>query len=192
MWKNLAHFPARRLLLLVVFSLVTAIPAVAQKQRTLKDNDLIEAAREGNLYGIIVAMDSGLSVNDRGRYRVPPLVVAAESGHLDAVRLLLQKGAQIDMRAQNNQTALGAAIGRDRADIVKVLLDGGADPNRLAVDNEVPLIAAARAGNATIVKLLISAGADRYETDRTGRTAVDWAREKRDQKLITLLSSSAN
>ncbi len=190
MQMTLRHMISRFMLVLAVFMLSGLAPALAQKQRTLKDNDLIEAAREGNLYGIIMAMDNGISVNDRGRYRVPPIVVAAEAGQHDAVRLLLQKGAQIDMRAQNNLTALGAAIGRDRADIVKTLLEAGADPNRLSADNEVPLIEAARAGNTSIVSLLLSAGADRYETDRTGRTALDWAREKRFGQLISLLNKS--
>jgi ankyrin repeat protein len=184
------HMIARLMLVLAVLALSLLTPALAQKQRTLKDNDLIEAAREGNLYGIIMAMDSGMSVNDRGRYRIPPIVVAAEAGQLEAVRLLLQKGAQIDMRAQDNLTALGAAISRDRADIVKVLLDAGADPNRLSADNEAPLIIAARAGSTVIVSLLLSAGADRYETDRTGRTALDWAQEKRFGQLISLLNKS--
>lgn len=168
--------------------ILLAGPAWGQSKPGLKDNDLIEAAREGNLYGIIMAMDSGFGVNDRGRYRIPPIVVAADAGQVDAVRLLIQKGAQIDLRAHDNQTALGAAVARERADIVKVLLDAGADPNRSALDKEMPLIVAARKGLETIVRLLVKAGADRYETDRTGRTAMDWAKERRMSGIVAALS----
>ena len=59
------------------------------------------------------------------------------------------------------------------------MLEKGADPNRTTANSEIVLIIAARQGFTELVELLLEYGADEYETDQTGRTAMDWARDKR-------------
>jgi len=167
-------------------------PALAQMKPAVEDNDLIAAARTGDVYGLLSAIDSGISVNDRGRDRIPPIVVAADNGNLQATQILIQKGAQVDLRGGNGQTALAAAVGRNHPAVVKLLLQNDADPNRPGLNNEVPLITAARLGNELMIRLLLSVDADTGETDRTGRTALDWARDNRHRAIQELLLAKSN
>ncbi len=176
--------------LLMIAVLTLTDFAAAQTKPAVPDNDLIEAARKGDVYGILKALDGGIHVNDRGRDRRPAIIVAAEWGHLEAVQYLIQRGASVDLRDQEDQTALGAAVLWGRRDVAELLLSSGADPNRSALDNEVPLITAARLGDFAMTELLISQGADRDETDRTGRTALDWARQSRHRKIVNVLSAA--
>lgn len=180
----------RALALSLFLGLVFVGLAPAQTKPAVPDNDLIEAARKGDVYGILKALDSGININDRGRDRRPAIVVAAEWGHVDAVEFLVSRGASIDLRDKDDQTALGAAVLWGRSSVANYLLTAGADPNRSAVDNEVPLITAARLGDYALAEMLIRNGADLGETDRTGRTALDWARQSRHQKIVNLLSSA--
>lgn len=177
------------LVLSVMIGVLALGGAAAQNKPAVPDNDLIEAARKGDVYGILTALDSGININDRGRDRRPALVVAAEWGHLDAIEYLLKRGASIDLRAGDDQTALGAAALWGHHDIAAYLLVSGADPNRAALDNEVPLITAVRLGDFAMAELLVRNGADRGETDRTGRTAMDWAQQSRNRKIGNLLSA---
>jgi hypothetical protein len=153
--------------------------AWSQQDPAVPDHDLIEGARAGDLSQIFLALSNGINVDDRGRDRIPALIIAAERGHTEAVTYLLQRGASVDIRAGDRQTALGSAVSRNRIEVVDVLLKQGADPNRTAANNEIALIIAARQGFSELVDLLLEYGADKYETDRTGRTALDWARDKR-------------
>jgi ankyrin repeat protein len=51
---------------------------------------------------------------------------------------------------------------------------------------------ATRLGYRATAALLIEAGADVTETDSTGRSALDWARDLRYQDLIALLEAAGN
>jgi uncharacterized protein len=174
------------------FMSILIVPAEAQRKPAIEDNDLIAAARAGDLAAMVAAMDSGINVNDRGRDRVPPIVVAADAGQLKAVQLLIQKGADVNLRSGEGQTALAAAVARGHPAIVKVLLQNDANPNRPGFGSEVPLITAARLGDEMMVRLLLSVDADLDETDRTGRTALDWARENRFHSIQERLLAKRN
>jgi ankyrin repeat protein len=72
---------------------------------------------------------------------------------------------------------------------VKKLLQAGADPDRSGANYEPPLVVAARRGDLESLEALLAAGADKSIGDNTGRTALDWARQARRSRLITLLEA---
>lgn len=154
---------------------------------SVPDNDMIEAARDGNVSGIRDAIMRGLSPDDTGIDGVPALIVATERGHGDAVRFLLEKGAHPNHKARDGRTALAAAAQLGRADIARTLLDGGANPNLVAQNRDTPLLIAVRARRLNVVQVLLAHKVDVEDTDVTGRTARDYAEEHNYADIAALL-----
>jgi len=153
----------------------------------LPDNDMIEAARDGNIAGIRDALMRGIPVDDGGIDFVPAIVVATDYNHLDAVKYLLSRGANPNRKARDGRTALAVAAQAGRANIVSVLLDNGADPNLVAQNSDTPLFIAVRAHRTTVVQLLVQHKVDIGDTDITGRSALDLAEERHYDDIASIL-----
>ena len=79
--------------ILLVFGLVlTAYTANGQ--------DLINAAKNGNIAGVKALLAKGADVNAKANNGGTALIAASEHGHLEVVKALLAKGA--DVNAENN------------------------------------------------------------------------------------------
>jgi ankyrin repeat protein len=157
---------------------------------SLPDNELIEAARDGDVPGIRNAIMHGLTPDDGGIDGTPALIVATERGHLDAVKYLLEKGAHPNHKDRDGRTALAAAAQSGRADIARALLDGGASPNLVAQNKDTPLLIAVRAHRVGVVQVLLAHNVDVEDTDVTGRTALDVAEEHNFNDIASLLRAA--
>jgi outer membrane protein assembly factor BamB len=108
-------------LLLALALSVNAQAAQSQPQATGKsvvNEDLLDAARTGDLGRATKALDQGADVNAANRYRATALLAAADKGYIDIVKLLIERGADlniqdtfykaraIDMAGQNGHTAV--------------------------------------------------------------------------------------
>lgn len=156
----------------------------------LPDNDMIEAAREGDIPGIRDALMHGIPVDDGGIDFVPAIIVATDYNHADAVKYLLSRGANPDRKARDGRTALAVAAQAGRSNIVSLLLDNGADPNLVAQNSDTPLFIAVRAHRTAVVQLLIQHKADIGDTDITGRTALDLAEEHHFDDIASVLRTA--
>ncbi len=170
--------------------LLWASPIMAQDLPATYDLPLIEAARSGNIERMERAIMSGVTLDQKGNVGKTALHVAVEWNRPGAVAYLIAQGAQVDRRARDRHTALTYAVLRQRDSIAADLLKAGADPDRDGYDYETPLIMAARLNNKTLVELLLAANADPEMTDGTGRTALDWARLGRSDKITALLRAA--
>ncbi len=168
--------------------LLVLLPFAAHAQPS--ENDMVDGARTGSLGLMERGFINGLSVNMRDRIGNPVLIVAAMGGQLDAVRYLIARGVRVDDRGIDERTALTVATERGDVKIMTALLEAGADIDRSGIRKQVPIIIAAREGHIEAVRLLIEKGAYLEDTDLTGRTALDWAREGRNPKLVQLLESA--
>ena len=110
-----------------------------------------------------------------------PLCLAAARVDAAEVRALLAQGEPANGRNDDVNTPLWHACASDapadqRMAIVRLLLDAGASPRQECEDRATPLHAAARSGPLQLVEVLIRGGALSWQTDRHGKTALDYAR----------------
>ncbi len=173
------------LFIIMAFSL----PVTAQTRNFLKENDMVDGARKGNIGVMERGYIEGLSPNLRNRNGDPAIVIGANAGHLRVVQYLIYRKARLDERGFNERTALTVAATHGYTAIMKALLEAGADIDKTGMRKEVSIIIAAREGHIDAVKLLIEKGAYLEDTDLTGRTALDWAREIRNRQLIQILEA---
>ena len=77
----------------------------------------------------------------------------------------------------------------NETEVIKVLLEGGANPNVQNSQGDTPLICATKyaGGKAVTVKLLVEAGTDLAMQDNNGKTALDYAKAKKQEEAIALL-----
>ncbi|CAM4324884.1 ankyrin repeat domain-containing protein [Erysipelothrix inopinata] len=134
-------------------------------QDNISDSPYLYAGAQGRteiLEHMLKYADIDFSVVNR--YGGNTLIPAAEKGHIDNVKLLVADD-RIDIDFQNNfgYTALIEAV---------ALTDGSEK-------------------FVEIVKILVDAGADITLKDKSGKTALDYAKEKKYEKMIEILSKTS-
>ena len=171
-----------------VFSLMSQ-NGRAQPVPVMRDNAMVEAARRGDVATLQTAYANGMKADRQGINGLSPLHVAAQFGRSEAVAALLAMTKKVDHRDRDRQTALGHSVLNGHGDVVALLLAAGADPDRSGPNYEPPLVVAARRGDMAIVTALLDAGADVTLGDNTGRTALEWARAMRHEKIMAALEA---
>ena len=139
-----------------------------------------------------------LSVHQRGWIGDSPLHWPCHNGHAEIVNLLLDNGA--DIEADEINCYGGKPLhwaSEHEPHIVKLLLERGADVNSLNVkqgsdyEGMTPLLmnCAMKDDCADVTKLLLDAGADR-EAKHQGKTALQIAMEKQNEKIVAVLAET--
>jgi len=121
------------------------------------------------------------------------LEMAAFNGAVDELERIIAEGADIDARNKYGMTALMIAVTRGHTPLVEWLIEHRADLDHTAKYGMSALMLAVVYGHADIVEALTNAGA-RTDIRATGapgfqdKTALDLARDRRDEAMIGLLS----
>lgn len=111
--------------LLLVSCLFMAAPALGAGL----GEDLLAAARRGDLEQVKQLIEKGASVEAATRYATTPLYFAARNGHLPVVEYLLAKGANPNVTDSfYKMHILAAAAEKGGVPVLKALLDAGAKP----------------------------------------------------------------
>ena len=68
------------------------------------DQQLLDAAQDGNLSGVKSALDAGANVNARNSYHQTPLMIASVNDNLEIVKYLVERGADITLQDRAGDT----------------------------------------------------------------------------------------
>lgn len=146
---------------LVMRSLALFIAAFLPMLACAQDlnEELLLAARKGNLGAVRALLDKGVDINAKSPYGATPLYFAASNGHAEVVKLLLERGANVNAKDSFYETtALNSATSKGRAQVVKLLLENGAE------GKEQALVMAAFFGHTEVVKVVLEKGGFKPET----------------------------
>ncbi len=134
----------------MVFAQLIVAPLLLQMQ-TL-DEQLLDAARKGDLAAVESLMAKGANIEAASPYGQTPLFFAARNGHTPVVKFLIGKGAKVDVRDTFYKMSLtAAAADRGNVGAVRALLEAGASPSDV-------LGSATYRGNKELVALAIASG----------------------------------
>lgn len=163
---------------------------------TLRD-DLLEAARVGDVAAVSALLGAGADVNAARGDGITALHLAAEHGHAGVARPLLDAGAAVGSGTRiGSYTPLHLAARGGHADVVALLLEAGADPvapttNSLAT--ALHLAAAAVRGHEAVAALLRHGADPNAREASAGQTPLIFAAAaNRAEAIAALLEGGAD
>jgi hypothetical protein len=121
----------------------------------LKNRQLIEASRIGDIEKVKKLLKEGADVNAKNGYDATPLHLASLHGHVEIVKLLIENGADVNAKSSYDVTPLHFAAYYGHIQVVKVLLEHGADPNIMNKDGKAAIDLAFEKGYSDIVNLIL-------------------------------------
>ena len=85
-------------------------------------------------------------------------------------------------------TALWMAANEGHDTVIPLLLEADAQIDAQSINDDTPLILASRCGYEAAVRELLKGNPNLdLKSNKSGRTALDWAREKNHQSIVDLL-----
>jgi hypothetical protein len=133
-------------------------------------------------------LDAGADPNSTNASGRTPLHLAVERNNPALVTALLKAGAKPNARDKDGWTPLHHAAAKNQLASATALLDGGADPMTLSELGGTPLHEAAASGGAEIVRLLLDHKVDPSVKSKQGVTALDIAKQYKNQAAIDVLT----
>ncbi len=164
---------------LLIPAVLFAITLFARAEDNVNEQ-LLEAARTGNLQLVQQMLEKGADVNARNRYGTTPLFFAAAKGHLDILRLLLDKGADPNVEDTfYHATPLIWSITEGRPEVVKLLLEKGAKGS-----DEALIFAASDSKTKDTVQVILETTKQSPETLSKALTAAEDAKATEISELL--------
>ena len=155
--------------------------------------------KKDDIFKLLLEKNADVNVSGRANAKTNDqtvLYVAVARDDEELVRQLLERGADPNIPDSAGSLPLVEAVIDANAspNIVKMLLDKGADVNKTETENGAhALIFAAQNAQLSsdarreIVKMLLDKGADKSIREKDGKTALDWAKEKKNAETVELL-----
>jgi type 1 glutamine amidotransferase len=134
-------------------------------------------------------LESGADPDAPDRSARSPLHLAVERANVALVEALLRRKAKPDTLDKTGWTPLHHAAAKDKLAVAKALIAGGANAKALSERGGTPLHEAAASGSAEMVNLFLNAGVDPAIVSKLGVTALDIAREFKNEVAIKILSA---
>jgi len=193
----------------LVFVLLLSLSTVGAFAQNVND-DLIAAAKKGDVEGVKSLIAKGANVNARTNYGATALHFAADRGHLEVVKALVEAGADVNAKDEFYKfTPTMMAIMRQRKEVIAYLQQVAAAKKEVpqasppaptaptAASQPAPktadpalneeLLSAAKKGDAAAVKSLLAKGADVNAKTRYNQTPLMFAAEKGHLEIVKAL-----
>ncbi len=139
------------------------IPDGTRAPRRAAPDNILWAAKNGNVDQIEKFLDSGVDVNFRDPNGTTPLSMAAFAGQLKSVELLIEKGADVNAKNNDGRTAMHGAAFFGQLETVKLLARNGGNIAAKGKEGDTPLTSAS--GNWDDVKETIDMFAGMLQLD---------------------------
>jgi len=136
----------------------------------------------------ILLLGAGANPNSTNASKRTPLHLAIDRNNPTLVTALLKAGAKPNAQDQDGWTPLHHAAAKNQVETAKALLAGGADPMTLSLRGGTPLHEAAASGGAEMIHLLLEHKVDPSLKSKENVTALDIARQYKNQAAIEILS----
>lgn len=112
--------------------------ATALMQNPAPNEEMLAAARKGDIAAVKSLLEKGASLEAASRYGQTPLFFAARNGHEELVKFLLTQGANPNVKDTFYKSSLiSAAADKGYTSVVKLLLDAGSDSAGEALETAV-------------------------------------------------------
>lgn len=175
----------RKTTLLFFVTLLLSITVIAQNPKEVNDQ-LWEAARQGDAAAAVALLDKGADVNAKFRYGTTALFKAAERGNIEVVKVLLARGADVTVKDTfYGATAMTWALSNDHLEVVRALLDKSVE----SVD-EV-LLSGARGKKVALVRIALEKAGAKTATLTAALVAVTTGDVKNDEIADLLKKAGA-
>jgi ankyrin repeat protein len=169
---------------LILFAFFIAIALIVLVIWTVRENDLHEAVRRGDLDTVRKLVKTGPDVNKRkGEFGTTALHIASAGvtpgpapylyriEHAREMALVLvAHGADVNLRDNLGDTPLCKAATHNNCKVAQILIEAGANLDAPTAYGRKPLHIAAEMGHKEVAKLLIENGADIDAKDNHGNT----------------------
>ena len=149
---------------------------------------LMLAIREDSMKAFDILFNTpGIDLEAKAKNGDTAIMLAAFHGNLPVAKALLAKEVQIN---RPGWSALHYAAINGNPGIIKLLLDDAAYIDAESPEEKMtPLMLSAVRGHAAAVKLLKEEGADTSLKNSAGKTALDLARQYRQEEVIEVLTA---
>lgn len=133
-------------------------------------------------------LEAGADPNTVNASLRTPLHLAVDRNNPVVAAALLKAGAKPNPRDNDGWTPLHHAAAKNQLETARAILAGGADPMTLSNLGGTPLHEAAASGGAEIIQLFLDHKVDPAVVSKQGVTALDLARQYKNQPAIDALS----
>lgn len=140
---------------LTLASMIAAITIALAACTGDSGEELVQAAREGNIRAARILLEAGADANANDRkHQSSALMWAAHEGHTDVMNLLIENGADVDEQRSTGETALWFTAQKGQLEAMKILVNHGADINVVSREDKSALDIASQNGYQEIVHYL--------------------------------------
>jgi uncharacterized protein len=169
--------------------LVLAASAVRAEINLLPDRNcnIAFAAQNNDVERVQDLLTKGTNPNTVDGDGRTALIYAATAGNAPVAKLVLDAGAKTTLLDKSGNSALHYAAERGNVEVLRLMLDAKAPPDLLNKQGATPLLIAAGRGRAEAVRLLLDRGASVAKQDYTGRDALSWAQDNRQNGIVQIL-----
>jgi ankyrin repeat protein len=175
-----------RVILLLLFCFG---PEIVISEVSESNEHLLQAANEGNLREVRMALKYGASINCQDSKGRTPLMLAVINNRLDVMKDLVIHGAHIEAKTYDGDRSAflwAVFLGNER--IVQFLHANDADINEVNNRGDTPLIIASYMGYGNILQYLIAEGADiHHKTTGRNFTALHFAAFRGQNAIVQIL-----
>jgi ankyrin repeat protein len=150
---------------------------------------LMKAVKNNDVALVSELITQGVNVNQADISKDVPLIVASYKGYTEIVKFLLKAGADVSaVDPGMKATALHAAAYAGNTEVAKLLIKHKIDLNKQGPYNGfTALHDAVWQNNIETAKVLIEEGANLNIKSHKGETALEFAKSRNNQEIITLI-----